>query len=306
MDRFDAMNVFVAAVECGTLSAASRRLGIPLPTVSRKISELESHLGAQLLLRSSRKVIPTDAGREYLEACKSVLRTVQDAERAVAGEYRAPRGDLTISAPICFGRKYLLPLVNAFLLAYPDVDVRLMLSDEVVDLQEGGLDLALRIAPLRDGGLTATRIATTRVVVCASPRYLEARGRPMHPMDLTHHRCITKKGPLREDIWQFTIDGSSVEVPINSRMVVTTTEAAVDAAISGVGLTQVPWYQIAEAHQAGQLDLVLGEFERIVPISLIYNPSARPALKLRAFLDFVGPRLREQLARIDSPGRTTP
>jgi len=304
MDRLDAMRVFVTTVECGTLSAASRHLGIPLPTVSRKISELETLLGAQLLQRSSRKVVPTDAGMEYLEACKAVLRAVQEAERSVAGEYREPRGDLTVSAPIGLGRHYLLPLVVAFLQAYPEVDVHLMLSDDIVDLQQGDPDLALRVAPLPDGGLTATRLATTRLVVCASPQYLQSFGRPMHPGDLVHHRLITKKGPLREDMWNFTINDNSVAVPIKSRLVVTTTEAAVDAAISGVGLTRLPFYEVAEAHQNGRLDVVLVEYERSVPISFVYHAGTRLPLKLRTFLDFVGPRLRERLMQVDAQGVT--
>ena len=302
MDRFDAMSVFVSTVECGTLSAASRYLGIPLPTVSRKISDLETMLGAQLLQRSSRRVVPTDAGSEYLEACKAVLRAVQEAERSVSGEYRAPRGDLTVSAPTGLGRKHLLPLVVSFLQAYPEVDVHLLLSDDIVDLQQGELDLALRVAPLPDGGLTATRIETTRMVVCASPQYLEAFGRPTHPNDLTQHRIITKKGPWREDMWNFTINDHSVAVPVQSRLVVTTTEAALDAAISGVGLTRLPQYEVAEAHQGGQLAFVLVEYDRIVPISFVYYAGSRLPLKLRAFLDFVGPRLRERLMQVGAHG----
>jgi DNA-binding transcriptional LysR family regulator len=306
MDRLDAMNVFVTAVDRGTLSAASRHLGIPLPTVSRKISELESHLGAQLLRRSSRKVIATDAGREYLEACKAVIRAVEEAERLVAGEYRAPRGDLALSAPICLGRTYLLPSISAFLQAYPEVNVHLLLSDDIMDLQQGGLDLALRVAPLAEGGLTATRIATTRMVVCASPHYLESHGRPKHPNDLRHHRVITKRGLLPGDMWNFVSNGKGLAVSIKPRLVVTTTEAAVDAAIDGVGLTLVPSYQVSEAVAAGQLDVLLDEYARVVPISFVYYAGTRLPLKLRAFLDFVGPRLRERLMPADAQGMALP
>jgi DNA-binding transcriptional LysR family regulator len=296
MDRLEAMEVFLAAVEGGSLSSAGRKLGIPLPTVSRKISELESHLSACLLERSTRKVVPTVAGRDFVTACKSVLQSIQEAESAVAGEYRAPCGELSISAPICLGRIFLLPIINEFLVAYPDVDVHLILKDRLVDLQEERIDLALRIMQLPDSSLVASRVAHARCVVCASPAYLDTRGRPAHPRDLAEHSCITKEGFQSPRAWQFRIDEIDSLVAVRPRLIATTWEAAIDAAIAGVGLTRAYSFQIDQAQKNGALEIVLEKFERApVPVSFIYSQRERLPLKLRAFLDFARPRLRHRL-----------
>src|SRR5215831_6761246 len=175
MDRLDAMSVLVAAVEAGSLSAAARRRGMPLATVSRKVSELEAHLKTRLVNRSSRQLTLTDAGRSYVAACKRILEDVSDAERAASGEYSAPKGDLIITAPIVFGRLHILPVAMEFLKAFPDVDIRLVLADHVVNLLEGHFDLAVRIGELPDSSLVATRIGSIRRVVCGSPAYFSER-----------------------------------------------------------------------------------------------------------------------------------
>ena len=191
MDRLDAMSVLIAVAEAGSLSAASRRLGMPLTTVSRKISELESHLKTKLLHRSTRQMMLTDAGRSYLEACKCIIEQVGEAERAATGEYRAPKGDLTVTAPTILGHLHLLPVALEFLAAYPNIDLRLLLSDHILNLLEDRVDLAIRIGILPDSSMIATRVGTIRRVVCASPTYFAGRGRPHKPSDLCDHDCIT-------------------------------------------------------------------------------------------------------------------
>src|ERR1700688_4811045 len=156
MDRLEAMSLFVAAVEAGSLSAAARRLGTPLATVSRKVSDLEAHLKTRLLNRSSRHFTLTDAGRSYLAACRRILEEVGEAERSAAGEYKAPRGELIVTAPIVFGRLHVLPIVLAFLAAYPEIDIRMMLADRQIDLLEDHVDLAVRIGELPDSSLVAS------------------------------------------------------------------------------------------------------------------------------------------------------
>ncbi|HEV2624714.1 MAG TPA: LysR family transcriptional regulator, partial [Xanthobacteraceae bacterium] len=156
MDRLNAMWVLIAVAEAGSLSAASRKLGIPLPTVSRKLSELETHLKTRLVARSTRKLALTEAGAAYLPACKRILEHVGDAERAASGEYLSPRGDLVVSAPIVFGRLHVLPAINEFLASYPEIDVRLVLSDRNVHLIDDHVDLAIRIGALRDSSMVAT------------------------------------------------------------------------------------------------------------------------------------------------------
>lgn len=291
------MAVFLAAVETGSLSAAGRKLDMPLATVSRKLSDLETHLRARLFNRSTRKLSLTDAGRDYVAACKRILEDVGEAERLVSGEYSAPRGELVVTAPIVLGRVHVLPVIVEFLKVYPEVDVRLVLGDRVVNLMDDHVDLAVRIGELPDSRLTATRIGTVRQVICASPAYFAERGIPEVPGDLSAHSCISFDALSAADSWRFTRDGIETVVPIRSRLIVNTAEAAIDAAIAGVGLTRVISYQVVEALHAGLLQLALGDFETApAPVSLLFDGQRRLALKLRAFLDFATPRLRERLA----------
>jgi DNA-binding transcriptional LysR family regulator len=296
MDRFDAMSVFLEAVETGSLSAAGRKLDMPLATVSRKLSDLEKHLGARLLQRSTRQLVLTDAGRDYLAACKRILEDVTEAERAVAGEYNEPRGELVITAPIVFGRLHVLPVIAEFLSAYPQVVVRLVQGDQVVNLLEDHVDLAVRVGKLPDSSLMAREVGTIRRVVCASPGYFAAHGTPVVPSDLALHRCVAFEQVGASAAWSFPVDGKDMAIPIHPRFSANTAEAAIDAAIAGVGVTRVLSYQIDAAHRAGQLLLALRAFEPApMPVSLVYAGQRRLPLKLRAFLDFAAPRLASRL-----------
>ena len=293
MDRLDAMATLVAAVEAGSLSEAARRLGTPLATVSRKVQALERLLGTQLVNRGSRRLTLTETGRAYIAASKQILDDVAEAERTASGEYSAPRGDLVVSAPIVFGRLHVLPVALEFLLAYPDIDLRLVLSDRVANLIEDRIDLAVRIGQLPDSNLVALRIGSVGRVVCASPAYLERRGTPAEPRDLSSHDCITFEGLASPNSWTFGSGAATHAVTIRSRLVVSTAEAAIDAAVSGVGLTCVLSYQVARAVQAGELALVLRDFEpRPSPVSLVHGGQPILPQKLRAFIDFAAPRLR--------------
>lgn len=297
MDRLEAMTTLLAAVETGSLSAASRKLGVPLATVSRKVSDLEAHLRARLVIRTSRRLELTEAGRAYVAACKRILEDIGEAERAASGEYSAPQGDLTIAAPIVMGRLHVLPVTLAFLEAYPDINVRLVLADRVANLLEEHVDLALRVGELPDSSLLAKRIGAIRRVVCGSPAYFAGRGTPQTPGDLGSHACITFDGLYASDSWPFQTGKTMAMVPIRSRLTVNTAEAAVDAAIAGIGVTRVLSYQIAAAVKAKALVTILRDFEPApAPVSLIYSAQSLLPLKLRAFLDFAAPRLKTRLA----------
>lgn len=296
MDRLQSMEVLLAAVETGSLSAAGRKLGMPLPTVSRKVSELEAYLKARLLNRSTRKLTLTDAGSDYIAACKRILEEVVEAERAVAGEYSTPRGDLVITAPIVFGRLHVLPLISEFLKVYPEVNVRLSLRDQVVKLQDNHVDVAVRIGHLPDSTLVARRLGLIRRVVCGSPAYLAKRGTPETPSELSDHCCVTFDAIASPQAWIFEVDGAQGTVPVRSRLSVNTAEAAIDAAVAGVGLTRVLSYQVESAERVGDLVRVLREFEPAdIPVSLVYPNQGQQALKLRAFLDFAAPRLQHSI-----------
>jgi len=294
MDRLSTMALLLAVTEAGSLSAAARRSGMPLATVSRRISDLEAHLKVRLLDRSSRRVRPTDAGQAYLAACRRVLEEVAEAERAASGEYRAARGELIVSAPVVLGRLHVLPVAIAFLEAYPEIDLRIVLSDRVVNLLEEPIDAAVRIGALADSSLIAARVGRTRRVVAASPHYLAAR---RHPEDLSGHDCVTFDWLMGSDAWSFATAKGDLSVAIRSRLVVNTAEAAIDAAIGGLGITRVLSYQIAGAVRERVLEILLRSFEAPPsPINLIYAGQRLMPLKLRAFLDFTAPRLRARLA----------
>ncbi len=296
MDRFEAMSILVTAVDAGSLSAAGRRLGMPLASVSRKVSELEAHLKTKLLTRTTRQLSLTDAGQSYVAACKRILEEVGEAERAATGEYSAPKGDLVITAPIVFGRLHVLPVVSDFLKAYPDINVRMVLADHLVHILEDHIDLAVRIAQLPDSSLVARQVGLIRRIVCASPAYLAARGRPKTPQDLAKHDCVTRESLTSPHVWTFRAGKSEIPVKIHSRLSINTGEAAIDAAIGGVGLTRVLSYQAADAIAAGKLIVVLEDFEPAPsPVNLIYADQGLLPLKLRAFLDFALPRFKMRL-----------
>lgn len=294
MDRFESMSVFVTVVSAGSFSAASRQLRMPLPTVSRKVSELESHLKARLLVRSTRRLVLTDVGESYVADCKRILEEVAEADRGASGEYNAPQGELILTAPIVFGRLHVLPVTAEFLAAYPQVDVRLEMADRPLNLIDEHLDMAVRIGTVPDSRLVAMRIGQIRSVVCASPTYLEEHGVPKSPEDLVQQDCVTFAALTGAESWTFRAEQS---VRVHTRLVVNTAEAAIDGAIAGVGFARVLSYQIAEAVKTGKLAIVLKRFEPPpLPVSLIYIRETRLTAKLRAFIDFAAPRLRARLS----------
>jgi DNA-binding transcriptional LysR family regulator len=295
MDRLASMSVFVAVVAAGSFSAASRQLRMPLPTVSRKVAEIESHLNAKLLVRSTRKLMLTEAGQAYVEDCRRILEAVTEAERGASGQYNVPQGELSITAPIVFGRLHVVPVMTEFLRAYARVDARLLLIDRPLNLIEDRLDLAVRVGPLPDSRLVASKVGQIRRVVCGSPAYLEERGTPKTPQDLLKHECVTFAGLAGAGSWTFR-DHQMVRV--HSRLTTSTAEAAIDATLTGIGLTCTLSYQIAESVKARRLVVVLRKFEPApLPVSLLYVHETRITAKLRAFVDFAAPRLRARLTR---------
>jgi DNA-binding transcriptional LysR family regulator len=298
MNRLESMSVLLAVVDAGSLSAAGRSLGMPLATVSRKISELESALTSQLLIRSTRQLTLTESGRGYIAACRRILEDVNEAERAAAGEYSEPRGELILTAPMVFGRLHVLPVLTEFLRAYPEVKVRLALGDRNFNLLEDHVDLALRIGALPDSGLITTHLGTLRRVACASPEYLCRRGLPERVQDLAAHDCVSFDVFAAGDLWRFGFDGTETSVQTHPRLSVSTAEAAIDAAVAGLGVTCVLSYQVESALRAGALNLILESFEPApLPVSFLYRSQGRLPLKLRALLDFATPRLRARLQK---------
>jgi DNA-binding transcriptional LysR family regulator len=299
MDRLEAMATLVSVVDTGTLTGASRRLGTPLPTISRRLSDLEAHLGTRLLDRTSRRVTLTEAGTSYVASCRQILAEVEEAERAAAGEFIAARGELAISASMVLGRLHVVPVVTAFLDAYPDISVRIQMTDRRVNLQEEHIDAGVRIGNLRDSSIMARKVGMIRRVVCASPAYLAKRGRPEKLADLAEHDCLTFTGLMRAESWRFPEADGVTAVSVRSRLVMDAVDAVAEAALAGAGIAYVLSYHISQAVSDGRLVLVLQDFEPPpVPVSLVHLPGSLQALKLRAFLDFAVPRLRVRLEEI--------
>ena len=299
MDRTDAIAVFIAVADHGSFAAAARRLGRSPASVTRAVADLESRLGVRLLTRTTRAVSTTEAGQRFLGGAKRVLADLDEIERAAAGQGTAPRGELRLTAPILFGRLHVLPIVTEFLDRFPEVQAALALVDRPVDLVEEGLDVAVRIGALGESSAVATRVGALRRIVVASPDYLARRGTPQRPADLTDHDVVAFSGIAGVEHWVFREAARDVNVAIRPRLVVSTAEAAIDAARAGFGLTRVLSYQAAEDVARGSLLRVLPGYEGDeVPIHLVYPGGRHPPPKLRAFLDFTTPRLRRRCAAI--------
>lgn len=300
MDRFDAITAFVAVARSGGFSAASRALGTPVANVSRKVALLEEDLGVRLFVRTTRHVALTEGGKRYFEACSRVIDDLRDADEEVTGEYRQPKGDLVITAPLGFGQQHLQPVVHEFLQAYPQVNVHLQLADRVVALVEEHVDCAVRIGALNDSSLVARELGSIHMVVCAAPAYLAAHGAPEDLPSLANHACISWTGLGPYKTWTFTErDGDRAlerQVPVHVRVSTTTPESALQAALAGVGLVQATSYQVAPHVTQGRLVPVLSAYDsESVPVNLIYPSKRLIPLKLRALLDFAVPRLEQRL-----------
>src|ERR1700733_3662091 len=308
MDRIEAISVFLTALDEGSLAAAARRLKRSPAAISRAIAFLEAHVGAELLHRTTRAMMLSEAGERYATACRRILAELEEAEALAGGEHAAPRGLLSISAPPISGDDVLGPILDEFLDAYPKVSVRLLLLDRPVNLIEEGIDVAMRIAELPDSSLIATRIGTeVRRVVVGSPGYLSRKPRIAEPQDLAEHEIIAFTN-FGIDSWSFAAAGGS-KVPrvvhFRPRITVNTVRAAHASAVRGRCLTRLYSYHIAEAVRRGELQVVLANAEHPpVPVHLL-TPNGRASMpKVRAFIDFAAPRLRSVFSRPAEEART--
>jgi DNA-binding transcriptional LysR family regulator len=307
MDRFEAMGILLAAIDTGSLSAASRKLRIPLATVSRRVSELEAHLNVQLVVRGTRALTLTEAGRGYVASCRRVLEEVAEIERTTSGEYQAPQGELVISVPPVMGRIHVMPVIVEFLAAFPQIRMRVQLTDRLVNLLDERVDLVLRLGEQPSSSLISTRVGLHRQVLCASPAYLKKHGTPRKPEDLLSHDCVSFEGYAVGSNWEFHSRGRTLKIEVPSRLVVSSVEAAVVAAAEGAGIARVVSYQIEEPVQSGRLVKLLEAFEpHPAPVNLMYAAQRQIPLKLRALIDFLVPKLRERLGHANAAGPRPP
>lgn len=296
MDRLDAMTSLLAVVDTGSFSAASRKLRVPVTTVSRRVAELETHLRTRLLQRTTRKVTLTDAGAPYVAVCRRIIEQIDEAERAAGGEYHTPRGELTVTAPLVFGRMHLVPVIAEFMAEFPEIRLKCRFNDRVLDMQEERIDLAVRIGQLPDSSRRARRIGTIRRVVCASPDYLSRRGEPQTLAELEGHDCVGFHGFDPPGNWLFATPTGTVAVPIRSRIMLDAIELVIDAGIAGMGLIRVFSYHVRPAVRSGLLREVLpGSVPPSLPVQILHGHDDMVPLKVRAFIDFCVPRLQARL-----------
>ena len=299
MDRFHLIEVFVTVVDCQGLAGAGRKLGLSPPAVTRAINELEARLDVRLLTRTTRAVRVTEAGARYAEDCRSILAHLREADDSAGGLHAAPRGLLTVSAPVVFGARHVTPLVTEFLERYPEVNVSCWFMDRNVNLLEDGVDVAVRIGHLPDSSMQAIRVGSMRLPCCASPAYLARHGVPMTPDALQSHVVIAAAGPTSVSEWRVLDQGAPRAIKLHPRLTCTTSETAISAALAGFGVTKVLYYKIAEDLREGRLATVLDDYEsEPLPVSVLHREGRHASRKARAFIDLAVERLRASLASI--------
>jgi DNA-binding transcriptional LysR family regulator len=301
MDRLDAMEAFVVAVDHGSLSSASRALGRSIAAISRAITALEARLGVRLLRRSTRALKLTDAGVRYIEVCRQVLGELSEAETVASSVLAFPQGLLTVTAPVMFGALHVRPVVDSYLAAHPQVRARLLLLDRVVNVVDEGVDVAVRIAHLPDSALVATSVGFVRRVVCASPKYIARHGRPSEPRAIAAHRCIGFTALTPTETWTFGAGpeaGRAKFVKVDPVLTVNSAQAAIGSAIDGHGVTCALSYQVADAIRAGELVAILTEYEpEPWPVHLVHPARSSASAKVRAFVEMATPPLRAALGQ---------
>lgn len=293
MDQIHLMKVFVAVGELESFAAASRRLAISPAAVTRAVSALEEQLGVKLLLRTTRSVRLTEAGGRYLEDTRHILASIIEANEAAAGINAAPKGDLAVTAPILFGKKFVMPCIVRYLQQYPEVDVSAFFLDRVVNLVEEGMDVAVRIGQLPDSGLKALRVGKMRRLLCASPEYLERHGTPRHPSELQKHEVIAAGTLSPRTDWRFGAIDDPTLIRMKPRLTVTSNDAAIAAASAGLGIARLLSYQVADEVAAGRLQVILAEYEEAPwPIHILHRESKYGSTKVRTFIDMLAEHLR--------------
>ncbi|HEX5643913.1 MAG TPA: LysR family transcriptional regulator, partial [Erythrobacter sp.] len=283
---------FVRIADTGGFAEAARQLHMSPPAVTRAVAALEDTIGTRLLTRTTRAVKLTEAGARYVEDCRRILAAIEEAEAAAAGSYATPTGMLTVTSSVLFGQIYIMPIMTEFLDLHPQVTGRMLFVDRVVNLVDEGVDVAIRIGHLPDSSYSATRVGSVRRVICGSPDYIEARGLPSHPAELSQHRIIAATSAWTSLEWRFGADG---EIAVNVKPVLfsNSNEAAIGAARSGWGLTRALSYQVGPDLVEGRLQIVLEDFEQPpLPVHIVHPEGRNASAKVRAFIDFARERLR--------------
>jgi DNA-binding transcriptional LysR family regulator len=297
MDRFQLMTVFVAVAEEESFAAASRRLRMSPPAVTRAVALLEQRLGVRLLTRTTRLVRTTDAGARYLEDARRILLEADEADEAAAGINATPRGHLSVTAPVLFGKSHVMSVITAYQAMFKETTVSGLFVDRVVNLVEEGLDVGIRVGQLPDSSLRAIRVGQVRRVVCASPAYLKRHGRPKSPADLAQHVIVAATSISPGSEWVFSRGNEKISVRLSPHIMVNTNDGALEAVKQGFGLTRLMSYQVAGELAAGTLKVLLSEFEEDpLPVQVIHREGRNGSAKVRSFVDLAVAMLRSDAA----------
>lgn len=293
MDRLHLITVYIAVAEEQSFAAGARRLGMSPPAVTRAVTALEERLGVRLLERTTRHVRVTEAGRRYLDDARRIVAELDEADEAAAGSGAAPRGHLSVTAPMLFGRLYVTPGIVDYLQRYPQMEVSALFVDRVVNLVEEGIDVAVRIGDLPDSTMRAAPVGQVRRLLVASPAYLERHGAPATPQELSAHTIIGSNGSSVGPEWRFMQDGALRTQRMQPRFQVNSNDAVIDAVKMGLGIARVLSYQAAAALAAGDLQLVLEDYATPpVPIHIVHRDSRQGSARIRSFVDLMVERLR--------------
>lgn len=288
MDRLLAMRVFVTVVELGSFARAAEQLHLSATAVSRHVAELERHLGAQLLQRSTRRLNLSETGANYYDRCRLILADVDEAEAQVVTSESQPRGVLRLSLPHSFGLRYIAPLIPEFCLRYPELQLELGFSDCTVDLVEEGIDMAVRITGELKTSLVARKLAPTRMVCCAAPIYIERYGSPRTPEDLRGHNCLTYSYAPAANNWTFLREGKEIVVPVKGRLRANSGDMSRHAAAAGLGVALLPTFLVCDELREKLLLPLLADYAiPEIGVYAVYLPGARRSARIRAMVDFL-------------------
>jgi len=289
MDRFENMSAFIRVVEAGSISGAADRLGVVKSAVSRRLKELEEHLGVELFHRTTRRMNLTDTGRAFYHQSARILEDVLEAELATSQAHGKLKGCLKIALPSTFGLMHMGPAISEFLQAHPQIEFDLDFNDREVDLIQEGFDLAIRIANLPDSSLIARRLAPIQTVMCASPSYLEHMGTPQAPDELIGHQCLVYSLLRNFEYWYLTdTDGKEIKTRIHPYLKASTGEFLKDAAVEGLGIILLPSFIAYKEIERGALVPILKDYKiPQIDAYAIYPQTRHLSQRVRAFVDFI-------------------
>jgi DNA-binding transcriptional LysR family regulator len=295
MDKLANMQAFEAVGRTGSFAEAARQLNVTNSVVSKRIKDLEEHLGIQLLIRTTRKVTPTDTGYSYLEHVRRIIDEIEEVEALVQERRETAIGTIKLAAPLSFGMQYLGPAISEYLKTHPNVTIKTYLSDRHVSLVDEGYDLSIRTGPLEDSNLVAKKLLQCRRVVCASPDYLKQFGRPRNPADLRNHNCLSYLNVNDGKAWPYEEDNKRKWQSVTGNFQSDNGDLLHEAALSGCGITLLPTFIVGDSIRDGKLEVVLEDYEESdFNVYAVYQHTRHLSVKIRTLIDHLGDTLEDK------------